>query len=650
MTDVLLSLGTETERNVLPTLAQLSENDIDNIWGNVCAFVSRHMVLQRGVHITGLGTFTFSQQKLDMGPKFILIQRPIFLLAEKVAQTHCLKQARPLAPAGDVPVSQLNFTALSVESSYDRDTVEGCVRETILLLQRALSSQSSVNFTFRGIGVLSIRNNKVRMKFYKDFVSSVDGSGKLLWAMSNRCGTSNSLLSGTVSRCHLAVSRSATPLPRIISGGEGTTQEPQEAGKDLGGSGTPPPTDTDQTQTQEQREETPDASRPNTTSRRATLQPAKVNGFSLPDDFDFIPPAETTDRSTPFPLHPGIDVDSRREETYLSRPCKDHSRAGQELCYLCMQRSQRNVPLYLMEERRRAEQEEDRVLLLKEQERIQQYLQKEQASRCVMRENAQKVAAFNLGVTDALKETQPAPYHGSYIFSGRPMTPHRIIKQQGYMLDLQAQAQRTKERNLNSAENRNLLDRLHQAQLAQEKFYNITVCRYKTTSDAVPPPVLKVAEYCSPAIPAYQPDGVVFRQSDCTLAEQRERAEKVFQEQLTTATQKRREELYNHRQKEKMEREMLHRNRKELIEERVGRFEKMRGLRSSLEQTWGRSAELKRQRDREEKSFIRSGDHLLLEQCEQYRRCYQCKRKTSNCGQTNLWKESRYIPGSRLMI
>ena len=49
----------------------------------------------------------------------------------------------------------------------------------------------------------------------------------------------------------------------------------------------------------------------------------------------------------------------------------------QELCYLCMQRSQRNVPLYLQEERRREEQEANRGLLIHQQLRDQAYLQRE---------------------------------------------------------------------------------------------------------------------------------------------------------------------------------------------------------------------------------------------------------------------------------
>ena len=49
----------------------------------------------QGVTIAGLGTFTFSQKKIDVGSnKFIVIQRPVFVLSEKFAQTHSLQHTK----------------------------------------------------------------------------------------------------------------------------------------------------------------------------------------------------------------------------------------------------------------------------------------------------------------------------------------------------------------------------------------------------------------------------------------------------------------------------------------------------------------------------------------------------------------------------
>ena len=43
-------------------------------------------------------------------------------------------------------------------------------------------------------------------------------------------------------------------------------------------------------------------------------------------------------------------------------PTSHHHRAGQELCYVCMQRSMRNIPVSFIEERKRKEMEQDALL------------------------------------------------------------------------------------------------------------------------------------------------------------------------------------------------------------------------------------------------------------------------------------------------
>ncbi len=84
---------------------------------------------------------------------------------------------------GQIPVVQLNFAALSFESPFDRDTVESCVKEVLGAVARSVSTKRNVEFVFQGIGRLNIRDSKVKMKFYKEFLNSMDGSGKLVEAL-----------------------------------------------------------------------------------------------------------------------------------------------------------------------------------------------------------------------------------------------------------------------------------------------------------------------------------------------------------------------------------------------------------------------------------------------------------------------------------
>ena len=52
-------------------------------------------------------------------------------------------------------------------------------------LSRAVANSQSIEFLFRRIGILSIKNGKVKMKFFKGFVNSLDGFGGLLKTMEN---------------------------------------------------------------------------------------------------------------------------------------------------------------------------------------------------------------------------------------------------------------------------------------------------------------------------------------------------------------------------------------------------------------------------------------------------------------------------------
>ncbi|XP_062383947.1 coiled-coil domain-containing protein 81-like isoform X2 [Sardina pilchardus] len=651
MTDILLSVVSEA-KHAFPTLSQLSETDVDDIWSNVSSFVERQMSLQKGVHIHGLGRFTFCQQKMDVGSKYVLIQRPVFLLSEKLSQAHGLQQVKPQIAAGDVPEVPLNFSALAAESPFERDVLEGCIRETLLLLLRAVASQRSVLFTFRGIGVLVFRNSKVKMHFYKNFVTGMDGSGKALWALSNRPGTSNSLLSEKFSSQDRPGTSNTIHLPHITPRAES-----------VNGKTSKPPSGLDDVEEQE-KDSSEIQCRPKSRKSSTTT---KDNGVSLIDKLYTkpikSPQTQTIERMTEQPVQTSLQATNvwNENSAQFSLTCKDHKRAGQELCYLCMQRAKLNNPVYLSEERRREEDEEARLLLLLENQKDHQYLQDVQAEKNQIRERHKKVAAFNLEVAEALKKkrsTRSSHFHPSYIFGGRLDTPPNLFNRLSYQEDLRGQASRLRQNQEFNQQSQDLIDHLQQVQLSHEIGQQKTQFlkekrenseRYKKALDT------QTGEYRGTGIPAHVPDsdGPVFGVLDNNpedLAEQRRMAQAVQQEQLWTTTHRRKEAMFNKLVQLKREREMLKRNHKELMEEQISHYEKLCNLRKSLETTWSRSAHLKHQREKEERKFIRSGSRLLISQGEQYRRCYQCKRTQGNSGESNLWKDTRFIPESRLMV
>ncbi|XP_016422102.1 coiled-coil domain-containing protein 81-like [Sinocyclocheilus rhinocerous] len=206
----------EYERKHLSTLSRLSDDDIDHIWSLVSCFIKQQMFMRKGVYILGLGTFTFCQQKLNLGNKHILIQRPVFILAEKLSHYYGFKQIKPQAT--DVPVGPLNFSALSAEGPFQRDAVERCVRETLHLLLRAAATRPSVSHAFPGIGVLTFRQSRVKMLFCRDFISALDGTGKLSSASASRPESRNSRESKR--RCNVPrpATFSGATLPRISAG------------------------------------------------------------------------------------------------------------------------------------------------------------------------------------------------------------------------------------------------------------------------------------------------------------------------------------------------------------------------------------------------------------------------------------------------
>ena len=93
-----------------------------------------------------------------------------------------------------------------------------------------------------------------------------------------------------------------------------------------------------------------------------------------------------------------------------------HLNSGQELCYLCHQRERLNIPVSFAEERKRRQEEEDRVSLEYQNLKDSEAILKQQETDMQKRYDNQKMAAFNLGVAEAvntIKNTRPLDFHVS---------------------------------------------------------------------------------------------------------------------------------------------------------------------------------------------------------------------------------------------
>nr|XP_011433102.2 coiled-coil domain-containing protein 81 isoform X5 [Crassostrea gigas] len=826
MSDPMQGILAEAKSNKYSLIKdKLSEDDVASVWENVSNFIEKHMSQQKGVSIPMLGTFTFTQKKLDIGNnKFIMMQRPIFMLSEKFAQTHGLQSVKYHVP-GNIPVIQLNYAALSFESPFDRDTVENCVREILGAVSRGVSGKKNVELTFTGIGRLTVRDSRVKMRFYKEFINQMDGTGKLLDSMQNRPGTVDSVMSDRVpSR---PASSTTVILPKISStnlgpGGPGALApvveqdegvpppelhyNPHAAAVDIMEMSNQVPIEMEPFQmVPPQTEDVPtypfqdlykregmegpefgniatdeairhienngqpiteenlqpikapiageleghaandvprrdyfDTERilpaigePFTDTKRPPVAPsrsgsrlampmAQATGVSLLDD---LMPTNLTPKSAPSPglLHKSSPAPLReytegfkplrRGSTFtsydLSRPNKihepllplnedslpqrksvspkltplqrshscdaldkpmkaptppqsacGHPNAGQELCYLCHQRARRNIPVSFTEERRRREAEEDKLLQQFQYMKDAEETLKDQEGMLAKRHDLQKMAAFNLGVAEAVthkKKTRDLDFHKSYIFQKRPLTPPRILKQREYATDLSGQVtvkDTVKQRRKADEE---FLERLEQVQLAEDlAAQREQFIRDKQEQQDMYKNALEAQLKFKPLqVPPREPDGEVFGKHDMNnekMADRRQRAYELFREQQDLVAQKKREAILRRLMEQREEEDVLERTKKELMDDRSKRFQRRTFVRKRLEDDWAESSKQKHDREMEERLHQLAPGALLHEQCDKYHRCQQCKRKVNNCGESNIWRESRYIPGSRLMV
>uniref|UniRef100_A0A8C6X5M6 Coiled-coil domain containing 81 n=1 Tax=Naja naja TaxID=35670 RepID=A0A8C6X5M6_NAJNA len=525
-------------------------------------------------------------EKLHIGSnKSIHLQRPVFLLSEKLAQIHGLKFNKIRIP-GDIPIVQLNFIVLSLDSPFNREMVEGCVRETLLSFSRSIATKQSVEFTFKGIGVLIVRDNKVKMKFYKDFLHTMDGSGTLLKALTNRPGTVDSVVSSK--------DTSTPPFPL-----------------------------------------------PNTAvfPRWVCFNNQSTNSLI----YKFICRIRQASQvpKVLFQEVTGLPCFSLKTFRFSSKKLLHYILCLlclQEMCYLCMQRAQRNIPIYLGEEKRRKEKADDCILAQYQAIKDHEALQKELMKREQNREQNQKVASYNLGIAEAMRkqknEKLVEPFR-SYIFEKRPpsSTPHE--KQEEYAQLLDKQLETKKARDAKQKQEQDFIDRLQQVQLAEEGI--LTHLQQACTI-----PVASAAATQHSFVP-HKAAALQIQRMKVSMAARaggRDQQQRELVWSLLLITD------YLHFPRLKT---LLMFSR--WIAEKGERMERLFQMNLAIQEDWRKSAGLKRQRDYEEKLFQRAGDKLmLLDQCARYRRCYQCKKGLNQFGENNIWTDSKYIPGSRLII
>jgi len=706
------------------------DQDVFDVWDSVSQIIEYHMNHQKAFHVPGLGTFTFTSSKLDIGHnKFILIQRPVFVLSEKLARTHRLTQSKYHVP-GEIPVIQLNFMALSHELNLDRDLVEASIREVVNALSRCIEQNGSAEFGLTTVGNLVIQNSAAKMKFLPSFLEQMDQTGCLASYLSKRPETSTSVLSNN-----------SLILPKIQPGEEIMDTSFKSSN--------------DMYVIKEEEVTTGDSSSDSKEdnmknikltplkTKKETLTPSlKVEAKSPSVQQLCVSTSQSPEISTPSTPRKSFKgkktvhyKDPRNEVEQVAKPenkskinlvtllkgtssalsirprlvkdnsnCDNCSENMTDFCYLCYQREKRNVPVYFDEQRKEEEEEEDRILQMYTLMKDSRALQKEEEMNTEKRDEAQRIASFNLGVSEKLKgkkEERPTDFHRSYVFRQRPITPPHYLKQENYRVDLAHQVYEKSSRLKDDKLAKDTMERVEQLQLAddladQRNYYlkskRLQSDEYRKALDtqvyikrcleernlasqsdrktfSIPRPnvVLPFQQklrvnhgsnmmmFQSSELPAAYPDsdGPLFGKHDANDSRQndrRKRARNLYLDQVNMTIKKRENDHMRDTKLKREEENMLKKTKADLLQETLARSNLNLKQRQDLEKTWAVHATNKRTKEMEEKLRGRSAGLLLQEQCDKYKKCAQCPRRLDNCGQSNVWAETRYVSGSRLII
>ncbi|CAF0813853.1 unnamed protein product [Rotaria sordida] len=747
----------QQQQQTAASIVNLTDDDVIKIWDAVSAYIESYMKQSKGVTIPGFGTFTFIHKRIDVGNnKYLLIQRPVFAFSEKFAQTHGLKFTH-YPVNGSIPIHPLNYFYIQTQSTYTRDQIEQCVKHVLQVFNRSVAAQRNVEFTFSHIGKLQIRDGKVKMRFFKDFVDAVDGNGgnggKYLFDNTcNRPQTSDSVMSEreaarpptasnvVLPRLNSRIGNSAMQAiaeedhgndeqqtHRATSAKRTQQRDPSPCKNDLSRSysrgvdlrlpplietlGEPTVSLTTTTQpstnvvttvgtTNSQDGVIPiaslfsslDLNQPSTTKRiptpvipmrrtascyqyepdkelnttnnqsngiviRATNENSAALGFSRP----------TTDRSVRDRMSSSLNVYPQQYQQInsptASKPTTacGHYGAGQELCYLCHQRAKRNIPIYLHEEKRIREAEEAKLLEQYQHDRDLDEQNKREMAMKVDREEKQRIAAYNLGIAEAtrakkMERPKTSDVPRSFVFRKRIQTPPTYIRQQDLAKQLDAQIKWKHDEEHAEKQDKNFVERLEQIQLAealtqeretylrnkrlhQEEMKNALDNQVRNKPSGIPS-----AEIATPYF------GVNDMSTD-KLQERRLQAMEIFRQQKEVVEQRQRQQLLKQMREQEYESRALDDMKEDFFSDRRERFRRAYTIRKDLETDWSSALDAKRKRDQDERTHKYAPQGVLVhEQCDQYKRCAQCQRNLNNYGTSNIWKDTRYIPGTRIMV
>lgn len=149
-------------------VTSVNDTDVRVIWDGLAYYIREEMLRKRGVVVPGFGTFTYVERRLDIGNQKELVKlRPYLALSERFVQTHAIRHERA-SPNGAIPVSRVNYTAVSEiirrsthdEMCFSREIVERVLDEAFTAIDHFLRQDGHVRVNFHGLGCLVVDKTK----------------------------------------------------------------------------------------------------------------------------------------------------------------------------------------------------------------------------------------------------------------------------------------------------------------------------------------------------------------------------------------------------------------------------------------------------------------------------------------------------------
>ncbi|NXJ16773.1 CCD81 protein, partial [Odontophorus gujanensis] len=131
----------------------------------------------------GIGTFAVVPTHAAAGENGHLdVEKPIFQMNQNIEALYKLKPSKIKIPP-EILDHPLDFQEIAKIIYFRAPIVEQCIHETLLFFADALRRQKELDFFFEGLGILSLRGNKVTVNFCDDCALQLDATGNMLPAL-----------------------------------------------------------------------------------------------------------------------------------------------------------------------------------------------------------------------------------------------------------------------------------------------------------------------------------------------------------------------------------------------------------------------------------------------------------------------------------